>query len=299
MPKIANDRKKIYILGASGYLGSLCADHMRSHGHIVFTERVEITNFSALIRAFKIFNPTVVISCAGAKAHPTVDWCEDHKEETVRINVAGQILAATAAIECGAYPIQISSGCIYQGTPGYIHAEDDKPDFDGSYYSRMRIVMQEALKELPVMQARIRMPLSSVPHERNFLNKIIGYKKIVSVPNSITYLDDLWPALEILMQKKPTGIFNLTNNGYVTNVQVLEAYKAVVDPHHTFEVIPLSEFQGMYVSIVKAKRSNCVLSNAKLAKLGIEMPELNDKRLKEIMQKYKMELERRSYWKNR
>ena len=36
--------------------------------------------------------PDVVINCAGKTGRPNVDWCEDHKEETVRANVTGPLI---------------------------------------------------------------------------------------------------------------------------------------------------------------------------------------------------------------
>ncbi len=284
-----NKDKKIYILGSSGYLGGLCLEYMKSRGYTVFHERIELSDFSALTTMFNKIKPDVVINCAGAKAYPTVDWCEDHKEETALVNVVGAINAMTAALSCGAYPIQICSGCIYQGGKRKVFTEEDKPNFYGSFYSRMRVVMQDALKELPVLQARIRMPLSSIPHKRNFINKIAGYNRVISIPNSVTYLDDLWPALEVLMEKKPTGILNLTNDGYIDNGHVLEAYKKIIDPTHTYEIISLLALHGPG-GITKAKRSNCVLSNVKAKELGIIMPALNKKRLEEILRKYKENL---------
>jgi len=277
---------KIYILGSTGYLGDLCSKYMQARGHEVFGARIELSDLSTLRTEFKKIKPDVVINCAGAKAHPTVDWCEDHKEETELVNVAGAINAMLAAIECGAYPIQICSGCVYSGGPNKVFTEDDEPNFYGSFYSRMRIVMQDALKELPVLQARIRMPVSTVPHPRNFINKMVQYSRVVSIPNSVTLLDDLCPALEILMKKKPIGIFNLTNDGYIEHSQVLEAYKKIIDPAHEYELISLSSLQGKN-GIVKAKRSNCVLSNEKARLLGIKMPALDEARLEKIMRKFK------------
>lgn len=275
---------KFYILGASGFLGSGAAAYLRSQGYQVFEERVDITDFSALIQKFQEIKPDVVINFAGVRAYPNIDWCEDHKEETVKVNVGGAINAMQAALEAGAYPIQISSGCIYSGGLEKQFTEDDPPNFLGSFYSRMRITTQEALKELPVLQVRIRMPLSQFSHPRNLINKISSYSRVISVPNSVTLIEDLYPALEKLTESKPVGILNLTNEGHLEHRQILEMYKKVVNPEHKYELIPLSQLP------TKAGRSNCVLSTAKAKLLGIDLPVIDEERLLEIMTDFKKSL---------
>lgn len=277
---------KFYLLGSTGFLGSRCAKYLKNKGHNVLVGRLEITNYPLLVENFKKSKPDAVINFAGARTYPNIDWCEDNKETTVLINVAGAINAMLAALEAGAYPIQISSGCIYSGGPETSFTEENEPNFFGSFYSRMRIVMQAALKELPILQTRIRMPISTEPHPRNLINKIISYKKIISLPNSVTLIEDLFPALEKLAEIKPTGILNLTNDGYVEHSQIIEAYKKVIEPNHDYTLITLEELEGKD-GIVKAKRSNCVLSNEKAKSMGLKMPALDENRLKEIMEAYK------------
>ena len=35
------------------------------------------------------YKPTHVLNSAGVTGRPNVDWCEDHKQETIRANVVG------------------------------------------------------------------------------------------------------------------------------------------------------------------------------------------------------------------
>ena len=280
------NNKKIYILGATGFLGAKAANHLKEQGYQVLTEKVDVTDPPALRVKFKEIKPDTVVNFAGVRAYPNIDWCEDNKEETIRVNVAGALNVMLAAIEAGAYPIQISSGCVYSGGPDHLFTEEEEPNFSGSFYSRMRIVLQKALAELPVLYARIRMPLSSDPHPRNFIDKITSYQRVISIPNSATLIEDLWPALERLIAIRPTGILNLTNDGYIEHKQILDTYKKFVDPRHVYKLISLLELEGPG-GITKAKRSNCVLSMKKAKSLGVSMPQLDDERLEEIMRKYK------------
>ncbi len=279
---------KIYVLGASGFMGGQCALYFKNRGHEVFTERVDITDINALKAAFEKYSPDVVINFAGVRAYPTIDWCEDNKKGTVAVNVGGAINVAVAAIEKGIYSIQIASGCIYSGDEHRAFTEEDEPNFTGSFYSRMRIVMQNALKELPVLQVRIRMPVSMSAHPRNLLTKVASYKRVISVPNSVTLVEDMFVALEKLSEVRPTGILNLTNDGYVTHADMLAMYKKIVDPSHEYELIDMTELEK---NVTKAGRSNCILSNEKMKSLGIEMPALDEKRLAELLEHYKTTLQ--------
>lgn len=275
---------KIYILGASGWMGGLCSSYMESKGFDVVTDRLDISNLSLIIETFLKVKPDIVINFAGVRAYPNIDWCETHKEETLEVNVVGAINVAIASIKSGAYMIQIASGCIYSGGIEKEFKEEDQPNFFGSFYSRMRIIMQNALIELPVLQLRIRMPISSKFHSRNLITKIASYKKVISVPNSVTLVEDLFKAIEILIQKKPLGILNIVNDGYLKHEDILSVYKEIVDRNHEYEVIDVKELEE---KIVTASRSNCVLSGEKAKALGISMPELTPSRLKEIMVEYK------------
>ncbi|MEK7581854.1 MAG: sugar nucleotide-binding protein [Patescibacteria group bacterium] len=282
-------KKKFYILGGSGFMGGEIVKYLKSRGHQVFSDKIDVSNFSALLAKLNETKPEVVVNFTGVRAYPNIDWCENNKEETVKINVGGAINATLAAIKAGAYPIQISSGCIYSGGTDVEFTEESEPNFFGSFYSRMRIIMQNALKEIPVLQVRIRMPIATFSHPRNLINKIISYPKIISIPNSITFLEDLWPALEKLAVLKPTGILNLTNDGYLNHAQILEVYKKIVDPNHKYTIISLDELQGVG-GITKAKRSNCLLSNAKAKSLGLNLPAIDNKKLEEIMVAFKKSL---------
>lgn len=275
---------KIYILGATGFLGGGAVKFFTEKGHTVFSDKVDITDLAELKNAFNKTKPDVVLNFAGVRAHPNVDWCEDHKLETVLVNVAGCINAMSAALEAGAYPVQISSGCVYSGDERVEFKETDIPNFYGSFYSRMRIVLENSLKELPVLYLRIRMPISFTAHPRNTINKIISYKKVISVPNSVTLIEDMYPAILHLINSKVFGVLNLTNEGFVTHGQILEAYKKFVNPDHNFELITPEELEK---NVTKTGRSNCVLSMEKAKSLGVSMPKIDEKRLEEIMNSLK------------
>ncbi len=133
----------------------------------------------------------------------------------------------------------------------------------------------------------------SFPHSsagNHLINKIVSYKKVISRPNSVTLVEDLYPALEVLIGTKTLGILNVTNAGYVTHGDILTAYRKIVDPEHTYEAISLEELEN---NITKAKRSNCILSNKKALSLDIKLPALDKDRLHKILTTYKETLHKK------
>jgi 3,5-epimerase/4-reductase len=111
------------------------------------------------------------------------------------------------------------------------------------------------------------MPFDDSNNPRNLLQKLIKYKKVLDVPNSITYLPDMFKALETLVKKRAMGIYNMVNPGAISPYQIMQKYKELVDPKHEFERLTLDHLSD----VVKAGRSNCVLSSKKIEAEGIRL----------------------------
>ena len=242
----------------------------------------DIADEAVVAAALDTHRPRRVLNCAGATGSPNVDSCERKPAETYRSNVLGPIILASACRSRGIHFTHLGSGCIYTGdNGGKGFTEDDSANFHGSLYSRTKAQAEAALRDLGALQLRIRMPLSSTPSPRNLLTKLLGYPKIVSVPNSVTILEDFWhPALE-LMARGEIGVWNMVNDGVETHEALLSLYQSLVDPRHRFEYISESELS----SLIVAGRSNCVLDTGKLHAAGLAMPQV-ETRLPQIVEAY-------------
>lgn len=216
-------------------------------------------------------NPEFVINCIGKTGRPNIDWCEDHKMETMQGNVTVPLLMLEACQEAGVKMVQLGSGCIYEGDNGKKgFGEEDEPNFFGSFYSRTKLLSEKTLKEFDVLQVRLRMPIDSKPNPRNLIEKLLKYNKIISVPNSISVVGDTLRITKELMDLGETGIFNVVNKGAINHKEILNIYSEVSGKKHEFEAISLDDLKG----ITRAGRSNCVLSTKKLETLGIDVPEV-------------------------
>lgn len=217
--------------------------------------------------------PTHVVNAAGRTGRPNVDALEADPEGTYRSNVVGPIVLAAACRQRGIHFTHLSSGCLYTGdNEGLGFGEDDPPNFSGSLYARTKASAEAALRDLDALQLRVRLPISSEPAPRNLLTKLLGFATVVSVPNSVTVLDDLWEPARALMERGETGIWNMVNEGVERHDELLTLYRSRVDAGHTFGVEPV---EALAVRLA-AGRSNCVLSTAKLAAAGLALPPLEE-----------------------
>lgn len=259
---------KILIYG-KGYIGHHFFNYLQAQGETVVWGDADIANIEQVRRDLKTQHPEVVLNCAGKTGRPNVDWCETHQAETVYANVTGPLILLQACSETGARLVHLGSGCIYEGdNDGKGFNEADTPNFYGSFYSKTKIWSEQILKEFPVLQLRLRMPLDSEPGPRNFISKITHYEKVISIENSMTVIEDLLPATLELIKRKRTGIYNMTNPGGIDHQNILEQYKTIVDPNFTYKLISLEE---LYQNHTQAKRSNCILNTTKLQTEGIVM----------------------------
>jgi len=101
------------------------------------------------------------------------------------------------------------------------------------------------------------MPITDDWSPKNFIAKISKFENICNYPNSMTYLPDLIPVMIDMSMRKITGTFNMTN-GSMSHKEILDLYKEIVDETHTYNLIEEDKL------LLKAKRSNNILTNSKL-----------------------------------
>ena len=267
-----------YLIIGNGFIGNKFLEFLDG----VELSAKRINSSKDALEEIKEKDPEFVINCAGKTGRPNVDWCEDHKEETFDGNVLLPLYIGQACKELGKKMVHIGTGCVYQGdNNGNGFCETDSPNFGGSFYSQSKMISESMLKDFDALQLRIRMPIDSSPGPRNFITKITKYEKVIDIKNSMTVIDDLLEAGKVLMEKNATGIYNIVNPDAMSHKEILDMYKEIVDPKFEYNIITLEELKPL----IKADRSNCILSTSKLEK-EYAIPSLKG-RLVEIMQKYK------------
>jgi len=259
---------KILIFGAKGYIGRL---FLSAYPGAVCPD-ADIADPEAVSEALDAHHPDIVINCAGKTGRPNVDWCEDHKEETLRSNVTGPLVLLDACGKRGIYWAHIGSGCIYEGDAKHPFTEQDPPNFTGSFYSKTKAWSDQILQNFPVLLLRIRMPFDATKDPRNLLMKISKYQRVLDVENSLTYLPDFLSAAKTLIAMRKVGPYNIVNRGTISPYRIMEMYKQTVDPSCSFTRLTVEDLKN----VTKAPRSNCVLSTLKLEREGIPIRPVED-----------------------
>lgn len=258
---------RVLVYGADGWIGgkvcALLAHHTVVHG----TARAD--SFKDVSAELESVQPTHVVCCVGRThglSHPTIDFLElpGNLGVNLRDNLYAPLVLASVCKARTVHLTYLGTGCIFDGDTPY--TEDALPNFFGSSYSTVKGYTDRMMHDLfddCVLNLRIRMPVSSERHPRNFIHKITHYQKICSIPNSITVLDDLLPHLPVLMERKTVGTLNFTNPGVISHNEILAMYKELVDPSFTWENFTLDEQN----TILLSKRSNNHLDTTRLEAL--------------------------------
>jgi len=115
------------------------------------------------------------------------------------------------------------------------------------------------------------MPLDNRPDERNLIDKLLKYTKVINEPNSMTTIPHALNTLKSLIERRRNGIYNLVNPGLISAQDIMHLYQRIIDPTHTFEPMSLTQLDKATLG----KRSNCELSTSKLALEGLALPEIH------------------------
>ncbi len=259
--------KEILILG-KGYIGQRLKEGL--NGTINDSKIHQLKDVQDLIHQF---NPKIMINCIGYTGDRNVDDCELQPEKTIQANTFVPLLLAEGALRNNIKLVHVSSGCIYHYDYSQSKPIDEKkiPDYFDLYYSRTKIYSEKPLeilsRQFNILITRIRIPLDDRPHPKNLLTKLIQYKKVIDVPNSVTYIPDFIRALKYLLKKNAKGLFNVINKGALYYPDLLKIYQRHV-PDFQFELIEYDK--------LKLKRTNLILTCKKLEKIGFPVRKTRD-----------------------
>ncbi|GAU89560.1 hypothetical protein RvY_02097 [Ramazzottius varieornatus] len=260
---------KFLIYGHSGWIGQQFCEAVKSAGDKAYPGgRVRFVQ--DVIADVEKWNPDRVVCALGRTSGPlnnTVDYLEQPGKLTDNVgsNLTAPVLVAlaTSGLHGRSIPLlYIGSGCIFEydathTVGGHGFREDENANFFGSSYSIVKGQTDLLMKGFPhVLNARVRMPISVQSNPRDFITKIVGYKKIISVKNSMTILSDWIPFLIALLVHMKTGTINAVNPGSIDHDTVLKQYESSAKTKLNYILVPPSEQSDLVV----AKRSNNLLT---------------------------------------
>jgi len=257
---------KILILG-KGFIGQRLQKELKCRIDGSF-----IGSFRAAEKLIKKYRPETIVNCIGVTGRRNVDDCELDKEGTLLANSFVPAILAEVCLRNKIKLVHISSGCMFnfdykKGKPLTEASEDY---FFGLFYSRSKIYAERILaalaKEYNILIVRIRIPLLNARHPKNLLDKLIKYKKVIDVPNSVTYIPDFIKAASHLIAIDAKGVYNVVNKGGLRYPDLMRVYQKYV-PAFKFRILPLKRL-GLV-------RTNLLLSTGKLEKTGFKVRNIN------------------------
>ncbi|KAI1495534.1 NAD(P)-binding protein [Biscogniauxia marginata] len=265
---------KVFLMFGDGWIARQLKDLLLKSGKTVITSLARTENREQVLGDLVLHKPNRVINCAGLRGFPNVDWCEDHKVETMRSNVLGVFNLADCCFQLGIHLTHFGSACIYDRdiSSSKDHkpfTEEDEPNYAASWYSRSRLISENAISHYPnLLLLRIRCPVGADLDCNNLITKLIKYDKLLSVPASGTILHNLLPGALLLSENAEVGLYNLISPEPFTNNEIMELVKKHIRPSLTWQNFGLEDQQ----KVLKAPRCNPIFDTtklvSKLAELG-------------------------------
>lgn len=255
---------KVLLLG-KGFIGTKLGQFLQASDVELFhisQQEIDYTNSKKLSCLLRDYNFTHIVNACGYTGTPNVDGCEKNKDTCWNLNVTVPNQIDKIADSHNKKIIHISSGCIYTGYEKEF-LETDQPNFglynpQSSFYSKSKHAFETIIDTTRSAILRIRMPVTPVKEDKNYLYKIFKYDNLISYENSITCIDDLNRLVKHLLDNFIPGIFNAVNTQPITAKQVVDIYRKYNKTNSNWNFVDMSDLD------IVASRSNCILSTQKL-----------------------------------
>lgn len=267
-------------------MGSAFRDLFTRRGieHVSVSRRdCDYTRVEPLAALVRDAGATFLVNAAGYTGKPNVDACERDKAACLAGNA---VLPGVIREACERTDLpwgHVSSGCIYTGarSDGAGFVEDDPPNFsfrtdNCSFYSGTKALGEECLAGASrVYLWRLRIPFDNVDSPRNYLSKLLRYRRLLDARNSISHLGEFVEAAWSCWERRvPFGTYNVTNTGCVTTREVVALIRQVLRPDREFDFFD-SEEEFLRIA-AQTPRSNCVMDNSKLRATGVPISEVHE-----------------------
>ncbi|MBK9328344.1 MAG: SDR family oxidoreductase [Sphingobacteriales bacterium] len=250
---------KVFIIGASGLVGSNCLRHFKEKGwesvgsyfsyqarNTVFFDTLNLGNPSNFdVYSFK---PDVIVHC-GALTH--VDYCEQHEAESHEKTVASTQNMINLSKDLNAKLVFISTDYIFDGINGPY--EENAEPHPLSVYGRHKLEAEQAV--LAANDGNIVLRITNVygneERGKNFVSRIIEQifeqqKLTLRLPldQYATPINayDIARSLFLLLDDRKCGVYHIASTDYMNRVQLALTILKYF-PDASYELIPLTTEQ--------------------------------------------------------
>jgi len=243
---------KVFIIGASGLVGSHCMLAFKEHrwdvkgSHLNFATP-ETVSFDVLNEDLeKFFNeikfiPDLIIHCA---ALTNVDYCETNQEESYKSTVAPTVKIVDFCSKKAIKLVYISTDYVFDGENGP-YLEDSKVN-PINVYGKHKLKCEELVSELSeFLILRITNVYGEESRKKNFISRLLvdmkgNIEKTLNLPYdqfaTPIYAGDIARMTFMLVENRKTGIYNLSSTDYYNRFQLASKVKSYFSSNTSFKL---------------------------------------------------------------
>jgi dTDP-4-dehydrorhamnose reductase len=212
---------KVLLAGGKGLLGTSIIPFLKNRFDVVSLDIDEwdITDRDSGEAIIARERPDALINCA---AMTDVDGCEDRKELAEKVNSRGAAILAGICDKHNVRLVHISTDYVFDGTKGLPYNEEDTPN-PLSFYGKTKLWGEQHVLAKAPSSLIIRSQWLYGEDGRHFVSKVVkaaGERGSVQVVNdqrgSPTYARDVAEPLAILIAKRESGVYHISNSGSCT-----------------------------------------------------------------------------------
>ncbi len=265
---------KILIIGAKGQLGTDSVMALRHHQVIALTHKeIEVCDDQGTRKILEEYKPQVIINTS---AYHRVDLCEDHLEETFKVNTYAVRNLAEICQDLGSVLVHLSTDYVFGGEKESPYREEDLPNplnvYGVSKLAGEYFVRQICQRYFIIRTSGLYGVAGASGKGGNFVELMIRLAKegrpIKVVKDQIltpTYTKELAKKIAQLIETGEYGLYHVTNNGQCSWCEFARVIFELVGLHPDLSATTSEEFGA------KAKRPHySVLENTNLGKLDLD-----------------------------
>lgn len=283
-------KKKLLVLGASGFLGEKIMKLLSKKYSVKGTyfskkkkglKKLNLLDKKAVLLSLKKEKPSAVLLPGGIT---NVDLCEKEKKQAYDVNVSGVRNVVEACKQAGCKLVYYSTDYVFDGS-GKLYSESDAVN-PLSYYAKTKLLGEKIVQGYEnslILRVAVLYGYNSPQDKNNFFKFVYSSlkqgKKIKVFADQFaapTLIDDIALATAELLEKNSKGIFHVCGSERISRAEFAEKIAEVfgLDPS-LLEKIPSTEFRQL-----AARPMDSSMSISRLQKEGIKMSSIKEGLLK-------------------
>lgn len=218
--------KKLLITGSTGFLGSRLALYYKDKYELLLPthSQLNVSREEAVMAYMEQFQPDIVLHCA---ALSNTWYCEQHPDESHRVNVQGTVKIAKACKHIGAKLVFMSSDQVYNGTSVSGPLKEQDVFQPVNVYGQHKLeAEQRALRNNPISVALRLTWMYDVPSSPMKLNSniLVNIQKALDEGTTIKAatheyrgVTNVWEVVRNMEQtlELPGGIYNYGSGNHI------------------------------------------------------------------------------------